>query len=442
MPDHPFTSRIRMPRQRPRRLSRVLLIVLVLAALTLTSSLRSAGAAGSPSTPSTGAQLLGAWSASPQPPDLGGISRTGFHDQTLRLIVYSHFPGARLRIRLSNTFGTTPLTIGQADVALQSAGATIVPGTDRRLAFAGRRTITIPAGAEVSSDPVALTIGAEQNLAVSLFVPGNSGPTTWHALGVQTNYVSTPGNHAADQAGGAFTTQVSSWFWLDGVDVVAPAQDRAVVTLGDSITDGFASTVNANDRWPDFLARRLLAMPATHRVSVLDEGISGNRVLHNAPCCGVSALARLHRDVLAQDGVRWVILLEGINDIGFSGLTGPETAPHTNVSAAQIIAGYQQIIAEVHAKGLKIYGATLTPFKGTIFPGYYTPAGEAKRQAVNHWIHTSSAFDAVIDFDKAIRDPADPLRILPGYDSGDHLHPNDAGYAAMADAIDLALFSP
>ncbi len=414
MPDHPFTSRIRMPRQRPRRLSRVLLIVLVLAALTLTSSLRSAGAAGSPSTPSTGAQLLGAWSASPQPPDLGGISRTGFHDQTLRLIVYSHFPGARLRIRLSNTFGTTPLTIGQADVALQSAGATIVPGTDRRLAFAGRRTITIPAGAEVSSDPVALTIGAEQNLAVSLFVPGNSGPTTWHALGVQTNYVSTPGNHAADQAGGAFTTQVSSWFWLDGVDVVAPAQDRAVVTLGDSITDGFASTVNANDRWPDFLARRLLATPATHHVSVLDEGISGNRVLHNAPCCGVSALARLHRD----------------------------TAPHTNVSAAQIIAGYQQLIAQVHAKGLKIYGATLTPFKGTIFPGYYTAAGEQKREAVNRWIRTSGAFDAVIDFDQAIRDPSDPLRILPRYDSGDHLHPNDAGYAAMADAIDLALFSP
>jgi lysophospholipase L1-like esterase len=301
--------------------------------------------------------------------------------------------------------------------------------------------VTIPVGAEVYSDPVALTVGAEQNLAVSLFVPGRSGPATWHAVGAQTNYVSTPGNHAADPAGGAFATQVTSWFWLDGVDVLAPAQDRAVVTLGDSITDGVGSTVNANDRWPDFLARRLLAAPATHRVSVLDEGISGNRVLHNAPCCGVSALARLHRDVLAQDGVRWVILLEGINDIGFSGLTGPETAPHTNVSAAQIIAGYQQIIAEAHAKELKLYGATLTPFKGTIFPGYYTAAGEQKREAVNRWIRTSGAFDAVIDFDKAIRDPSDPLRILPADDSGDHLHPNDAGYAAMADAIDLALFS-
>ena len=441
MTDHPFTIRTRMPRQRPRMLTRMLLIFGVLAALTLASSVSSAGATGSPSSPSADAHLLGAWSASPQPPDLSGISRSGFHDQTLRLIVYSHFPGTRVRIRLSNTFGTTPLTIGQADVALQRAGATIVPGSDRRLTFAGHRSVTIPVGAEVSSDPVALAVGAEQNLAVSLFVPGTSGPTTWHAVGAQTNYASTPGNHAADTAGAAFTTQVTSWFWVDGVDVLAPASDRAVVTLGDSITDGVGSTVNANDRWPDFLARRLLAAPATHHVSVLDEGISGNRVLHNAPCCGVSALARLHRDVLAQDGVRWVILLEGINDIGFSGLTGPETAPHTNVSAAQIIAGYQQIIAEVHAKGLKIYGATLTPFKGTIFPGYYTAAGEQKREAVNRWIRTSGAFDAVIDFDQAIRDPSDPLRILPRYDSGDHLHPNDAGYAAMADAIDLTLLS-
>jgi lysophospholipase L1-like esterase len=385
-------------------------------------------------------RLLGTWTASPQPADLSGISRTGLENRTVRLIVYTHFPGTQLRVRLSNTFGTKPLTIGRADVALQSAGAAIVPGSDRRLAFGGQPAVTIPKGAEAYSDPVSLAVGAQQNLAVSLYVPGRSGPTTWHALAVQTNYISTPGNHAADRTGNAFQTQVTSWFWLDGVDVVAPARDRAVVTLGDSITDGFASTVNANDRWPDFLARRLLALPAAHDVSVLDEGISGNRVLHNAPCCGVSALARLDRDVLAQDGVHWVILLEGINDIGFSGLTGPETAPHTNVSAAQIIAGYKQIITRVHAKGLKIYGATLTPFKGTPFEHYYTQAGEAKRQAVNHWVRTSGAFNAVIDFDRAVRDPSHPLRILPRYDSGDHLHPNDAGYAAMADAIDLALF--
>jgi lysophospholipase L1-like esterase len=344
-------------------------------------------------------------------------------------------------VRLTNTFGTRPLTVGAAHIAIEGAGADIVPGSDRQLTFGGRRAVTIAKGAEVYSDPVALAVGAEQHLAVSLYVPGASGPTTWHALAVQTNYVSTPGNHTGDPTGSAFTTTVMSWFWLDGVDVVAGGLDRAVVTLGDSITDGFASTVNADDRWPNFLARRLLALPADHHVSVLDEGISGNRVLHNAPCCGVSALARLNRDVLAQDGVRWVILLEGINDIGFSGLTGPETAPHTNVSAAQIIAGYKQIIIQVHSKRLKIYGATLTPFKGTTFPGYYTPAGERKREAVNHWIRTSGAFDAVIDFDKAIRDPADPLRMLPNYDSGDHLHPNDAGYAAMADAINLALFS-
>ncbi len=411
------------------------LVALVVAALMLASSAANAGSAG------RGAHLLGTWSASPQPPDLQGVSQAGFDHQTLRMIAYTHFPGSRLRIRLSNTFGTKPLAIGQADVALESAGAAIVPGSDRRLTFGGRHAVTIPAGAEVHSDPVRLAVGAEQNLAVSLFVPASTGPTTWHALAVQTNYVSTPGNHAADTTGHAFTTQLTSWFWLDGVDVVAAPKDRAVVTLGDSITDGFGSTVNANDRWPDFLARRLLATPTSQGVSVLDEGISGNRVLHDAPCCGVSALARLDRDVLAQDGVRWVILLEGINDIGFSGLTDPETAPHTDVSAAEIIAGYQQIIGRAHANGLKIYGATLTPFKGTAFPGYYTPAGELKREAVNEWIRTSGAFDAVIDFDKAIRDPADPQQMLPRYDSGDHLHPNDAGYAAMADSVDLALFS-
>jgi lysophospholipase L1-like esterase len=416
------------------RLRRALLAVVAVAALTSAASAASAGSAGH------GAHLLGTWSASPQPPDLSGISRSGFNHQTVRLIAYTHFPGSRLRVRLSNVFGSRPLLVGQADVALESAGAAIVPGSDRRLSFHGRRRVTIPPGAEVYSDPVRLSVAAEQHLAVSLYLPAATGPTTWHALAVQTNYVSGPGDHAADTAGDAFTTQVASWFWLDGIDVVAPAPDRAVVTLGDSITDGTASTVNADARWPNFLARRLLATPAGHRVSVLDEGISGNRVLHDAPCCGVSALKRLDRDVLRQDGVRWVILLEGINDIGFSGITGPETAPHTNVSAAQIIAGYRQIIARVHARGLRIYGATLTPFKGTVFPGYYSPAGEQKRQAVNHWIRTSGAFDAVIDFDKAVRDPAAPLQLLPRYDSGDHLHPNDAGYAAMADAIDLALF--
>jgi lysophospholipase L1-like esterase len=428
-----FANPILASGRRPGVTRRLLLAVLV-AVLTLGSGAADARTAGH------GPHLLGTWSASPQPPDLSGVSRAGFDHQTLRLIAYTHFPGSRLRIRLSNTFGAGPLVIGQADLALQRAGAATVPGSDRRLTFAGRHAVTIPAGAEVYSDPVRLTVRAGQNLAVSLFVPAATGPTTWHALAVQTNYVSTPGNHAAETGPDAFTTQVTSWFWLDGIDVVAPPRDHAVVTLGDSITDGFGATVDANTRWPDFLARRLRATPATRRVSVLDEGISGNRVLNDSPCCGVSALARLDRDVLAQDGARWVILLEGINDIGFSGLTDPETAPHTNVSADQIIAGYQRIIARVHARGLKIYGATLTPFKGTAFPGYYTSEGEQKRGAVNHWIRTSGAFDAVIDFDQAIRDPADPLRMLPRYDSGDHLHPNDAGYAAMAAAVDLALF--
>lgn len=371
------------------------------------------------------------------PPDLSGISTTGFNDQTVRLIIHTTIAGSRLRLRLANTFGTSPLTIRQADVAVQLQGASIVSGSDRKLTFGGSPSIIIPIGAEVYSDPVEFAVRPQENLAVSMFVPQPTGPTTWHAFNWQTSYASQTGNHASDQQSSAFTTSFISTFWLDGVDVTTSTAAGAIVTLGDSITEGFNSTVDANHRWPDVLARRLLALPPRQQEGVLNEAISGNRVLNNAPCCGVNALARLDRDVLEQDGARFVIYLEGINDIGFSNVNSPETAPPTDVSAAQIIAGIEQIVTQVHAKGLKIYGATLTPFKGA---GYYSAAGEAKREAVNHWIRTSGAFDAVIDFDKVVRDPQNPLQILPTYDSGDHLHPNDTGYAAMANSIDLDLF--
>ncbi len=306
----------------------------------------------------------------------------------------------------------------------------------------------IPVGAEALSDPLPLSVDSEQNLAVSLFTSGMTGPATVHSFAQQTNFVSGPGDFAGAEGAGAFTATTTSWYFLDGVDVlVSPSVKGAVVAFGDSITDGTASTVNANTRWPNDLARRFLAGPPGLVMSVLDEGIGGNRVLNDSPCLGVNAQARLDRDVLAQTGVRDVILLEGINDIGFSQLTPTSLpgvpfacfTPNTDVSAAQIIAGYQQIIAQVHAKGLKIFGGTLTPFKGAF---YWSPAAEAKREAVNNWIKTSGAFDAVIDFAAATADPSNPLVFAPQFDSGDHLHPNDAGYQAMANAIDLALFRP
>jgi lysophospholipase L1-like esterase len=253
-----------------------------------------------------------------------------------------------------------------------------------------------------------------------------------------TPYVAT-GARAADAAAAPFVTRTRSWYFLDGVDVLAPTRDAGtVVALGDSITDGVTAPINANARWPDDLARRLAARRGP-TLSVVDEGIGGNRVLNDSLCCGVDAVVRFQHDVLAQAGVRDVILLEGINDIGFSQSRDPLTSPHTNVSALQIVDGYAEIIALAHAAGVKVFGATLTPFAGA---RYWTPAGEAKREAVNRWIETSGAFDGVIDFAAAVADPADPEQLAPAFDSGDHLHPNAAGFRAMAQAVNLAQLLP
>jgi len=388
-----------------------------------------------------GQQWIGAWGAMPalRPPpgSLGVPFATGFRNQTIRNIVHTTIGGSAIRVRLTNTFGSKPVTCDAVYVGIEQSGASLVPGSNHVITFGGSTSITIPAGTEILSDPVLLTVDTDQNLAVSLFTAGATGPPTIHAFADQTNYVAA-GNVAATEEGSSFTATAATWYFLDGVDLLTSAEG-AVVALGDSITDGVGATLDANRRWPDDLGHRLLAGPQGLVLSVVNEAYIGNRVLNDSACFGESAPARLERDVLSQTGVRDVILFEGINDIGFSAAHPAPVCfqPNTDVSADQIIAGYEQIISEAHSRGLKIFGGTLTPFKGFFF---WSPAGEAKREAVNNFILTSGAFDGVIDFAAAVADPGDPLTLAPQFDSGDHLHLNDDGYQAMANAIDLALF--
>jgi lysophospholipase L1-like esterase len=375
------------------------------------------------------------WSASPQTATPRTLAAAGFADQTLREIIFPSVGGDEIRFEMTNVFGTSALRIGHVTVALAGLGASVVPGTIHPVTFGDRPSVRIPAGEQVLSDPVRIHVSALQDLAVSVYLPGRTGRATLHSAAQQVNWVSAAGDHAAEAGSGAFTAAIPSWYYVSGLLVQPPGAAGTVVALGDSITDGVQSTIGGNDRWPNDLARRLdgLAGPT---LAVADEGIGGNRVLTGSRCCGASALARFARDALDQPGVRDIIVLEGINDIGFS--AGPPDS-HTGVSAAQLIAGYEQLIARAHARGVKIFGATLLPFRGA---GYYIPAGEATREAVNAWIRASGAFDGVVDFDAVMRDPADPLRLNPAYDSGDHLHPNDVGYEAMADAINLQMLLP
>ena len=375
---------------------------------------------------------VGTWGASPQQSVTAFGSAPSFTNQTVREIVRISVGGERFRVRLTNEFGAQPVLIGAAHVAISAGGAAIKPGTDRVLTFSGHSSIIVPPGASVLSDPVDLKAADLASLAISIYLPQTTGPATWHLEGKQTAYiVSGDATGAADVGAGATTS--TARFFLSGVEAGSFGRKSAIVTFGDSITDGTRSTVDANHRWPDRLAERLAAS-GDDDTGVVNEGISGNRILHDN--AGPNALSRFDRDVVATPGVRFMTVLLGINDIGFGGFIPTEA-----VSADDIIGGYRQLIARAHSRGIRIYGATLTPFDNVGSP-YFSPAHEVQRQTVNAWIRTSGEFDAVIDFDKVVRDPNNPSKLLPAFDSGDHLHPSDAGYNAMAGSIDLRLFRP
>lgn len=377
------------------------------------------------------------WGAAPAGPPLSG-SAMSLSSQTLRLIVHASVGGSRARIRISNEMGSAPLSIGAARIALRAGASGTVAGTDRQLLFGGRAAVTIAAGAAVLSDPASFNLPPFADLAVSLYLPGAARVTTLHSLARQTSYVSTAGDRSAN---GVFPVQrtIPSWPFLTGVEVSGAysglSASAAVVALGDSLTDGQASTENANRRWPDALARRLqLELGTAGNIGVANRGIAGNCLLTEfatTPLSGRRALERFDRDVLATAGARWLFVLIGINDILFSAAARP-------IPVENLVAGHQQLVARAHAAGLRAIGATLTPFEGL---SYYNTARESVRKRFNDWMRGSGVYDAVVDTDLALRDPARPTRLRPAYDSGDHLHPNDAGYAAMAQAVPLTLFT-
>jgi lysophospholipase L1-like esterase len=298
--------------------------------------------------------------------------------------------------------------------------------------FNGKASTKIPAGAVMLSDAVDLEVPKLTDLAVSVYVPGETGPASVHSLGLHTTYISKEGDFTG-QPEMADATTSQSWYWLSGIDVQAPENAAAVVAFGDSITDGATSTANMDRSWPSVLAERLLANPATANIAVVNEGISGNQVL--ADGAGVSALARFDRDVLSVPGVKWVMIMEGINDIGIGTRQG---APDGGISSDALIGGLHQMIERAHAHGIKVIGCTLTPYEGA---AYASEEGEVIREAENNFIRTSGAFDAVVDFEAVTRDPANPKQFIAGYNLRDHLHPNDVGYKAMADSIDLSILA-
>jgi lysophospholipase L1-like esterase len=355
-------------------------------------------------------------------------------DQTVRMVARVSIGGRQLRIQLSNAQGMMPLAVGAAHVAVRGDAGHIRPASGRVVSFGGRTAFTIEPGAVIVSDPVDLPVAALTLLVVSLYVPGDSGLLTVHPLGLHTTYIADGNTTGNEQLAGA--QQNRSYFWLTGIDVLAPQKAGAIVAFGDSITDGFATTPDTDHAWPALLAERLLSKGAAGAGAprpVLNLGISGNRLLHHG--AGTNALARFDRDVLSRPGVRWIVLLEGINDISFPAIPG--APPTERVTRDELIEGYRKFIEKAHLQGIKVIGATLLPWEGV---WTFSEDAEAIRRGVNQWIRTGGMFDRVIDFDAVMRDPGHPRRLAPQFDSGDHVHPNDAGNQAMARTIDLSAF--
>jgi len=422
------------------RLRSTRMIALSLAAITLATTL----GAQSKQTAVAGERWIATWATAQQlaptrlpigrgdqqPPPAARVPPT-LTDQTVRMIAHVSVGGRRVRVRLSNALGKSPLRVGAAHIALRENGASIVASSDRALTFGGRAATTVPPGAVAFSDPVDLVVPKLADVAVSLYLPDDTGLPTIHPDGMHTAYIAQGDATRSTMLNPTATT--TAYLWLAGIDVLAPANAATVVAFGDSITDGVGATLDANRAWATLLAARLASSPATDTVSVINVGLSGNRLLREG--FGVSALARFDRDVLSFPHVRWMIVLLGINDITFPAIPGmPSTEA---VTADDLISGLHQLVERAHTHDIKVAGATIMPVGGV---NTYTEPGEATRQAVNRWIRTGGEYDAVIDFDDVVRDPADPKKLRADFDPGDHVHPNDAGNQAMAAAIDPAMF--
>jgi lysophospholipase L1-like esterase len=383
---------------------------------------------------------IATWAASPQAADPSPDDPlVKIADQTVRERVRISIGGTQIRIRLSNEYGSTPLLVGSVTVAVPVSPETVRTKSLQTVTFDGQKSILIPAGAPVLSDPVPYPVSPGSEISISIYFPHPVSTPTVHALGLKRTVLSRPGDHTLAEkidVAAAFNSSIL----VSAVLVPAQPSQHLIVTFGDSITDGDMSTIDADHNWPSDLIRRLAGTPKGSKTAVVNEGIAGNRLLGDG--FGVNGLARFDRDALALQGVSHIVLLEGINDISFPGakLEGSYLAdPHDAQTPEDLILAYRQLISRAHARGVKLIGATMTPCEGIEIPGYYSESKEAVRQAVNKWIRTSGSFDGVIDFDAVLRDPDHPSRIMPRFASEDHLHPNDAGYQAMADAIDLAL---
>lgn len=386
-----------------------------------------------------GEHWVAAWASALQPiPELASppplYKTPDLADRTLREIVYPSVSGNQVRVRISNAYGRTPLALGSVRIARSAGGAAVREAMSADLSFGGRRDLVLAPGEERDSDPVSLSVEAGAPYAISLYARGEQKMTAWHRVSNQINYVSVPGDHTADGSGDAFKVHLTQSAWVSELAVLGnPAAQGTIVAVGDSITDGMRSSLNRNQRWPDDFVRRLGSAGAGEW-GVVNLGISGNRLLSDSACYGVALERRFERDVLARSGVKAAVLLVGINDINFQAMPPRKVldcdAPHTRVDARMLIDGYRRLIASAHARGIALFGATLTP-------AALPPEREAIRAEVNHWIRTSGAFDGVADFDAALRDPAHPQVLLRRYNSGDDVHPSDAGYAAMADAVPI-----